>query len=63
MRGAGIYVRADVDELTQLVALVDSGDLSVDVARRVSLSDLPAIHAQAAAGELRGKVVAVPDAN
>jgi NADPH:quinone reductase-like Zn-dependent oxidoreductase len=63
VRAAGIYVRADVDELNQLVALVDSGELTVDVAQRVSLSDLPAIHAQSAAGELRGKVVAVPDAS
>ncbi|WP_454857728.1 NADP-dependent oxidoreductase [Promicromonospora soli] len=63
VRAAGIFLRADVDELTQLVALVDSGELTVDVAQRVSLSDLPAIHAQSAAGELRGKVVAVPDAS
>jgi NADPH:quinone reductase-like Zn-dependent oxidoreductase len=63
VRAAGIYLRADVDELTQLVALVDSGELTVDVAQRVSLRDLPAIHAQSAAGELRGKVVAVPDAS
>ncbi|GHH77339.1 NADP-dependent oxidoreductase [Promicromonospora soli] len=63
VRAAGIFVRADVDELTQLVALVDSGELTVDVAQRVSLSDLPAIHTQSAAGELRGKVVAVPDAS
>jgi NADPH:quinone reductase-like Zn-dependent oxidoreductase len=62
VRAAGIFVRADADELAQLVALVDSGELTVDVARRVPLSELPAIHAQAAAGELRGKVVAVPDA-
>jgi NADPH:quinone reductase-like Zn-dependent oxidoreductase len=62
VRAAGVFVRADVDELAQLVALVDSGELRVDVARRVPLSELPAIHAQSAAGELRGKVVAVPDA-
>ncbi|WP_275003069.1 NADP-dependent oxidoreductase [Promicromonospora iranensis] len=62
VRAAGVFVRADVDQLAQLVALVDSGELRVDVARRVSLSELPAIHAQSAAGELRGKVVAVPDA-
>jgi hypothetical protein len=34
----------------------------VDVAQRVSLGELPAIHAKAAAGEIHGKVVAVPDA-
>jgi NADPH:quinone reductase-like Zn-dependent oxidoreductase len=63
VRTAGVFVEARVDELSQLVTLVDSGELTVDVARRVSLSELPAIHAQAAAGELRGKIVAVPDAD
>lgn len=63
VRTAGVFVEAKVDELAQLVSMVDSGELTVDIAQRVSLSDVPAIHAQAAAGELRGKVVAVPDAN
>lgn len=62
VRTAGVFVEAKVDELNQLVALVDSGELTVDVARRVPLSELPSIHAQAAAGELHGKTVAVPDA-
>jgi NADPH:quinone reductase-like Zn-dependent oxidoreductase len=62
VRSAGVFVRSDVDQLAQLVALVDSGELTVDVAQRVPLSKLPAIHAWAAAGELRGKVVAVPAA-
>jgi NADPH:quinone reductase-like Zn-dependent oxidoreductase len=62
VRTAGVFVRADADQLTQLVALVDGGELTVDVAQRVPLSELPAIHAKAAAGELHGKVVAVPDA-
>jgi NADPH:quinone reductase-like Zn-dependent oxidoreductase len=63
VRTAGVFVRADAEQLTRLVGLVDSGDLTVDVAERVSLSELPAVHARAAAGELRGKVVAVPDAD
>jgi NADPH:quinone reductase-like Zn-dependent oxidoreductase len=62
VRTAGVFVEAKTDQLAQLVALVDSGELAVDVSRRVPLSKLPAIHAQAAAGELHGKVVAVPDA-
>jgi NADPH:quinone reductase-like Zn-dependent oxidoreductase len=61
VRTAGVFVRADADQLAELVALVDRGELTVDVARRVPLSELPAIHALAAAGELHGKVVAVPD--
>ncbi|MFF1572451.1 NADP-dependent oxidoreductase [Leifsonia sp. NPDC058292] len=62
VRTAGVFVRADADQLARLVQLVDSGELTVDVAQRIPLSELPAIHAKAAVGELRGKVVAVPDA-
>jgi len=61
VRAVGVFVRADRENLQRLVSLVDSGELTVEVSRLVSLSELPAIHAQAAAGELRGKVVAVPD--
>ena len=60
VRTAGVFVRADANELTQLVSLVDSGEITVNVAQRVPLSDLPAIHARAAAGQLHGKVVALP---
>ena len=63
VRGVGVFVRADAAQLALLVSLVDSGELTVDVAQRVPLSELPAIHAKAAAGELHGKVVAVPDAS
>jgi len=61
VRTAGVFVEPKVDELNQLVALVDSGELTVNVAQRVPLSELPAVHARAAAGELRGKLVAVPE--
>jgi NADPH:quinone reductase-like Zn-dependent oxidoreductase len=47
--------------LAALAELVDRGELRVDVARRIPLSDLAALHAEAAAGTLRGKVVVVPD--
>jgi len=62
VRTAGVFVEAKADELAQLVALVDGGELTVDVAQRVSLSELPSIHAKAAAGEVHGKVVAHPEA-
>ncbi|GAB2467265.1 NADPH:quinone reductase-like Zn-dependent oxidoreductase [Conyzicola lurida] len=62
VRTGGVFVRSDVDQLAQLVALVDSGELTVDVAERVPLSELPAVHERAAAGRLHGKVVAVPEA-
>jgi len=57
-----VYVHPDADVLAHLVALVDSGDLHVDIARRVPLEELPAIHQQADAGQLHGEVVAVPPA-
>ncbi|MET0956239.1 MAG: NADP-dependent oxidoreductase [Cryobacterium sp.] len=63
VRTAGVFVQADVAELSQLVALVDSGELIVTVDRRVGLSDLPGVHAEAAAGGIRGKVIAVLDAD
>ena len=44
----------------KLVAMVDRGELRVDVARRVPLAELADVHAQAAAGELPGKVVVLP---
>lgn len=62
VRAATVYVRSDIEQLAQLVALVDAGELTVDVTERVPLSELPAVHARAAAGELRGKVVVVPNA-
>ncbi len=60
VRTAGVFVRSDADQLRQLVSLVDSGELTVGVDERVPLDELPAVHARAAAGELRGKVIALP---
>ncbi|WP_250006601.1 NADP-dependent oxidoreductase [Actinoplanes sp. M2I2] len=59
VRGIDLFVRSDAEQLSRLVALVDTGDLRVDVARRVPLAELPALHAEAAAGELHGKAVIV----
>jgi NADPH:quinone reductase-like Zn-dependent oxidoreductase len=46
-------------QLARFVALIDSGELRVDVARRVPLAKLAAVHTQAAAGGLHGKTVIV----
>jgi NADPH:quinone reductase-like Zn-dependent oxidoreductase len=60
VRGIDLYVRSDADQLSNLVALVDRGELRVEVARRVPLAELPALHAEAAAGTLpSGKIVVV----
>jgi NADPH:quinone reductase-like Zn-dependent oxidoreductase len=59
VRGVGVFVRSDAEQLSQLVELVDGGELRVDVAERFPLTELPDVHAKAEAGELSGKVVVV----
>ncbi|MEU9556463.1 NADP-dependent oxidoreductase [Streptomyces fumanus] len=60
VRGIDLFVRSDAGQLAHLVALVDSGELRVEVAERVPLAELPALHARAAQGAVHGKVVVVP---
>ncbi len=62
VRGIDLFVRSDADQLAQLVALTDRGELRVDVAERVPLAELPALHARAAEGAVHGKVIVVPPA-
>ncbi|SDS47365.1 NADP-dependent oxidoreductase [Actinoplanes derwentensis] len=57
VRGIDLFVRSDTGQLARLVELIDSGALHLDVAERVPLADLPAVHARAAANALTGKVV------
>ncbi|MEV4313306.1 NADP-dependent oxidoreductase [Actinocrispum sp. NPDC049592] len=60
VRGIDLFVRSDAKQLSELVALVERGDLHVDVAERVPLPQLPALHARAAEGKAHGKIVVVP---
>lgn len=60
VRGIDLHVRSDADQLADLVARVSTGELVIDIADRVALADLPALHARAAAGRLPGKVVVLP---
>ena len=60
VRAVGVFVRSDTEQLARLVEMVDRGELHVDVEERLSLSDLPSVHARAAAGEAFGKVVVRP---
>ena len=62
VRAVGVFVRSDAEQLSELVAMVDRGELRVDVAERVPLAELADVHARAAAGELHGRVVVGPDA-
>jgi NADPH:quinone reductase-like Zn-dependent oxidoreductase len=59
VRGIDLFVRSDAEQLSRLVALIDAGELRVNVAERVPLAELPAVHARANAGELTGKVIVV----
>jgi NADPH:quinone reductase-like Zn-dependent oxidoreductase len=61
VRGIDLYVRADAAQLSELVGRVDRGELTVDIARRVRLEELPEVHAAAVAGSLHGKVVVAVD--
>jgi NADPH:quinone reductase-like Zn-dependent oxidoreductase len=60
VRTVQVYSRSDAAQLAGLVARVDAGDLKIDVAQRLPLADLPAVHDQAAAGRLPGKTVLIP---
>jgi NADPH:quinone reductase-like Zn-dependent oxidoreductase len=60
VRTARIFVRSDPAQLAELVARVDAGDLKIDVAERRPLSELAAVHAEAATGRLAGKTVLTP---
>src|SRR3954452_3167302 len=57
VRAVGVFVRSDAEQLSRLVALVDRGELRVDVTERVPLAELPALHDKAAAGALSGKAI------
>ncbi|GAA2667565.1 MULTISPECIES: NADP-dependent oxidoreductase [Actinosynnema] len=57
VRGIDLFVRSDADQLADLAARVSTGELHVEVAQRVKLADLPALHAQAAKGSLPGKTI------
>ncbi|HEV2259078.1 MAG TPA: zinc-binding dehydrogenase [Streptosporangiaceae bacterium] len=55
-----VFARSDAAQLAELVARVDAGALQIDVAQRRPLTDLAAVHDEAAAGRLAGKTVLIP---
>jgi len=60
VRAVQMFARSDAAQLGELVARVDAGELKIYVAQRRPLTDLAAVHDQAAAGELPGKTVLIP---
>ena len=61
VRSSMVFVRGNRERLTQLVSLVDAGELLVEVTRRIPLRELPALHAEAAVARISGKVIVVPE--
>jgi NADPH:quinone reductase-like Zn-dependent oxidoreductase len=59
VRGIDLFVRSDADQLADLAARVNTGELRVEVAQRVPLAELATVHAEAAAGALLGKTVII----
>jgi len=57
-----VFARSDAGQLANLVAMIDAGELQVDVSERLPLSELPAVHARSDAGTLPGKIVLVAGA-
>ncbi|WP_457946594.1 NADP-dependent oxidoreductase [Pseudarthrobacter sp. alpha12b] len=60
VRAATVFVRPNRERLTELASLVDDGKLTVEVTRRIRLAELPALHAEASAGRVPGKVIVLP---
>jgi NADPH:quinone reductase-like Zn-dependent oxidoreductase len=60
VRGIDLFVRSDAKQLTHLVEMVDRGELRVDVAERVPLAELAAVHARAATSSISGKIIIIP---
>ncbi len=60
VRTVQVFARSDAAQLGELVARVDAGDLTIDVAQPRPLTDLAAVHDQAAAGQLPGKTILTP---
>ena len=60
VRTVPVFMHSDAAQLAELVARVDAGDLTVDVAARRPLTELAAVHDEAVAGQLAGKTVLIP---
>ncbi len=57
VQGIDLFVRSNTDQLADLVARVSTGELLLDVTQRVTLAELPALHAEARVMPLPGKAI------
>lgn len=58
--GTHVIARYDRAALTQLVSLVDSGELALDVTDVLRLDAIREVHRRSEAGDVRGKIVLTP---
>ncbi|GAA2733000.1 NAD(P)H-binding protein [Actinocorallia aurantiaca] len=58
--GVHFVARNDPSQLARLVALVDAGDLTVDIAESHPLAELASIHRRSENGRTRGKIIVIP---
>ncbi|MFE5119571.1 NADP-dependent oxidoreductase [Streptomyces sp. NPDC056669] len=59
VRAAGLWVRGDAVQLTELVTRVDDGRLRIHIADRRPVAESRAVHEDSAAGRLPGKTVLI----
>lgn len=55
-----ILARNDPRQLTEIVKLIDTGELNVEVSRSHRLADLALVHGESQAGRTRGKITIIP---
>ncbi|MEA5362913.1 zinc-binding dehydrogenase [Amycolatopsis sp., V23-08] len=55
-----VVVRYDAAQLTELVRLVDMGEVTVDIAETHTVNGRADVHRRSEAGDVRGKVVIQP---
>jgi NADPH:quinone reductase-like Zn-dependent oxidoreductase len=60
IRSSHLIARNDPGILAALVALIDAGDLTVEITERHPLSELADVHRRSEAGEIRSKVLLIP---
>jgi NADPH:quinone reductase-like Zn-dependent oxidoreductase len=60
VRAENMALRSDTDQLAQIVARIDNGQLRVDISASYPLSQTATVHERGEAGELRGKVLLIP---
>lgn len=60
VRGIDLYLHDDATQLRELAARVDRGELTVDIAERVPMTELASLHTRVANGTLHGKAIVLP---